>query len=65
VKIVADTSPLIAFAILDKLDSQAVFDEISVWNKHYCLQLKDFFKNKVRPVENADSVCRFFALLFR
>ncbi|MDM8522311.1 hypothetical protein QUF80_02975 [Desulfococcaceae bacterium HSG8] len=45
-KIVADTSPLIAFAILDKLDlleqifseyriPQAVFAEISVWNKPF------------------------------
>ncbi len=50
-KIVADSSPLIGFAILDQLDlltlifseiyiPQAVLAEVSIWNKPYSRQLR-------------------------
>ena len=56
--VVADSSPLISFAILGKLDAlsqifteiyipEAVYNEVSVWNKPYTDELKDFSQNSV------------------
>ena len=61
--IVADSSPLISFAITGKLDilskiftdiyiPQAVHDEITSWNKPYSKELKEFSKTRVKIVQN-------------
>lgn len=61
--VVADSSPLISFAILGKLDTlsqtftgiyipEAVYNEVSVWNKPYTTELKDFSQSRVRVVQN-------------
>ena len=61
--VVADSSPLIAFAILNLLEilakifdelyvPQAVYDEVTSWNKPYARELQDFLKNRVKTVEN-------------
>ncbi|MCD4820450.1 MAG: DUF3368 domain-containing protein [Candidatus Cloacimonetes bacterium] len=65
--IVADSSPLLSFAILDKLDiieqifdklyvPTAVFNELTLLNKPYSNKLKDFLTNKVISVKNIDLV---------
>ncbi len=62
-RIVADSSPLIAFAILNQLDllskmfsgicvPQGVYDEISAWSKPYSQKLRKILKNKVKAVRN-------------
>ncbi len=66
-RIVTNSSPLIAFAILDRLDllalifaeiyvPQAVFTEVSAWGKPYSRQLKAFSKGKIKPVQNTIAV---------
>ncbi len=61
--IVADSSPLISLAIIDKLDllekiyekiivSEAVFKEISIENKPQKEKLIDFLENRVNKVNN-------------
>ena len=65
--IVADSSPLISFARIDKLNllndifkeiyiSPAVFDEITHINKPYSQVLKEFSKDKIKSVKNALAV---------
>ena len=65
--IVADSSPLLSFAILDKLElieqifgevfvPVAVFNELTVSDKPYSKELKEFLKNKVIAVKNIDLV---------
>ncbi|MDM8550221.1 DUF3368 domain-containing protein [Desulfobacterales bacterium HSG2] len=62
-KIVADSSPLIGFAILDRLDlltlifseiyiPQAVLAEVSIWNKPYSPELKAFSMNRLKYVRD-------------
>jgi len=64
---VTNSSPLIGFAILNRLNvlslifeelylSQAVFDEVSAWSKPYSRKLKMFSKDKVKPVQNKIAV---------
>jgi predicted nucleic acid-binding protein len=66
-RIVTNSSPLIAFAILSQLDlltlifseiyiPQAVFNEVSVWSKPYSRQLKAFSKGRVRSTHNPIAV---------
>jgi predicted nucleic acid-binding protein len=66
-RIVTNSSPLIAFASLKQLDllalifteiyiPQAVFDEITVWRKPYSQQLKTFAKDRVKPTPNPIAV---------
>ncbi|RLC08875.1 MAG: DUF3368 domain-containing protein [Deltaproteobacteria bacterium] len=66
-KIVADSSPLIGFAILDRLDllmlifseiyiPQAVLAEVSIWNKPYSRQLEAFSKEKLKYVRDRAEV---------
>lgn len=61
--IVADSSPLISFAIIRKLDilskiftdiyiPQAVYDEITLWNKPSSKALNEFSKSRVQIVQN-------------
>lgn len=61
--IVTDSSPLISFAIIGKLDylseifadifiPQAVYNEITRWNKPYSKALEGFSKNKMKIVQN-------------
>ena len=61
--IVADSSPLISFAILNHLNlllkifdklyvPEAVFEEIAIWEKPYSKELGDFLEGKVKPVQN-------------
>jgi len=61
--IVADASPLISFAILNKLDilnkvfddiliPNAVYNEITQKNKPYTGELKNFAKDKTKEVNN-------------
>lgn len=65
--IIADSSPLIAFAILNQLElltvlfseiylPPAVLMEISVWSKPYSQQLREFARDKVKPIENQQAV---------
>ena len=65
--IVADSSPLLSFAIIDKLKlieqifgevfvPSAVFNELTVPDKPYSKELKDFLQNKVFTVKNMDLV---------
>ncbi|MBI1877833.1 MAG: DUF3368 domain-containing protein [Chloroflexi bacterium] len=62
-----NSSPLIAFAILEQLDlltlifteiyvPQAVVTEVSAWGKPYSQQLKVFSKDKVKSVKNTIAV---------
>jgi len=62
-KIVADSSPLIGFAILDRLDlltlifseiyiPQAVLAEVSIWDKPYSPELKAFSMNRLKYVRD-------------
>jgi len=66
-KIVADSSPLIAFAILNQLNllsrifseifiPQTVYDEVSKWSKPHSQKLKKFSKNKVQTIQNQIAV---------
>jgi len=66
-RIVVNSSPLIAFAILGQLDllplifseiyiPQAVFNEVSVWGKPYSQQLRAFSANRVKVVQNEIAV---------
>jgi predicted nucleic acid-binding protein len=66
-RIVINSSPLIAFAILGHLDlltlifseihiPRAVFTEVSAWNKPYSRQLKTFAEAKVKSVQNTIAV---------
>jgi predicted nucleic acid-binding protein len=66
-RIVTNSSPLIAFAILDQLDlltlvfteifvPQAVATEVSTWGKPYSRQLKAFSKDRVKSVKNTIAV---------
>jgi len=66
-RIVSNSSPLIAFAVLEQLDlltlifaeicvPPAVFTEVSAWSKPYSRQLKVFLQGKVRPVKNTIAV---------
>ena len=66
-RIVTNSSPLIAFAILDQLDllalifakiyiPQAVFTEVSAWGKPYSRQLKAFSMDKVKSVQNTIAI---------
>lgn len=66
-RVVADSSPLIAFAILDQLNllarifteicvPQAVFEEVSAWSKPYSQKLRRFSKQKVQIVQNQIAV---------
>jgi predicted nucleic acid-binding protein len=66
-RIVTNSSPLIAFAILNQLDlltqifaeiyiPQTVFNEISVWGKPYSRQLRAFSKGKVKSAQNTIAV---------
>jgi len=61
--IVADSSPLISFAILDKLElldkifddikiPESVYDEITQNDKPYSKELKEFAINKTKKVKN-------------
>ena len=61
--VVSDSSPLICFAILGKLEifeyvfsdfivPQAVYNEIAISDKPFADILVAFLKNKVRPVKN-------------
>ena len=65
--IVADSSPLISLAILNKLDlllevfddvliPNAVFEEISSWNKPFSKELKEFSKQRFKQVQNTIAV---------
>jgi predicted nucleic acid-binding protein len=65
--IVADSSPLISFAILKKLDillelfediliPNAVFKEISSWHKPFSKELEAFSKQHVKKVQNTIAV---------
>jgi len=65
--IVADSSPLLSFAIIDRLElieqifgkllvPSAVFNELTVSDKPYSKELKEFLKNKVFAVKNIDLV---------
>lgn len=66
-RIVTNTSPLISFAVLSRLDllpqifdeiylPQAVLNEVSIWGKPYSRQLKAFSNDKVMPVRNKIAV---------
>lgn len=66
-RIIADSSPLIAFAILNQLDllpkifseilvPQGVYDEISAWSKPYSQKLQKFSKDRVKTVQNRIAV---------
>ncbi len=66
-RIVADSSPLIAFSILNYLDllphifseiyiPQAVNAEVTTWSKPHSQKLRKFLKNKVRTVQNEVAV---------
>lgn len=66
-RIVTNSSPLIAFAILNQLNllalifseiyvPQAVFTEVSVWGKPYSHELRAFSKDKVKTVQNTIAV---------
>lgn len=65
--IVADSSPLISFAIIEKLDilpkifpeiyiPQAVYNELITWNKPYSDSLKVFAKSRIKQVRNKKEV---------
>ncbi|MBC8146600.1 MAG: DUF3368 domain-containing protein [Bacteroidetes bacterium] len=65
--IVADSSPLLSFAIIGKLElieqifgevfvPSAVFEELTVSDKPYSKELKIFLHNKVLAVKNSDLV---------
>ncbi|MEA2104830.1 MAG: DUF3368 domain-containing protein [Candidatus Cloacimonadota bacterium] len=65
--IVADSSPLLSFAIIGKLElieqifgevfvPSAVFKELTVSDKPYSKELKEFLLNKVSAVKNIDLV---------
>lgn len=65
--VIADSSPLIGFAILGKLDilnrifeeilvPQAVYDEVTVLSKPHAETLKSFLKGKVEKVKNKVAV---------
>ncbi len=65
--IVADSSPLISFAILNKLDllleifdeiliPDAVFHEISSWHKPFSIELEKFSRLRIRHVQNTIAV---------
>jgi len=66
-RIVTNSSPLIAFAILDRLEwlpllfsevciPPQVLAEISFWSKPYSQMLKVFAKDKVKPIQNQMAV---------
>lgn len=61
--IVADSSPLISFAVLDQLNllskifdelyvPEAVYEEVVGWEKPYSNELKEFLEGKVKSVRN-------------
>lgn len=61
--IIADSSPIISLAIIDKIEliekifeevliPQEVFDEITFLEKPYSEKLKEYFKNKIVRVKN-------------
>lgn len=61
--IIADSSPIISLAIVDKIDliekifvevliPQEVYDEITFLEKPYSEKLRDYFKNKIIKVKN-------------
>ncbi len=65
--IIADSSPLLCFAILNKLEliekifgkvyvPTAVFNELIIFKKPYSNKLKEFLKSKVIAVINVDLV---------
>ncbi|NQV19074.1 MAG: DUF3368 domain-containing protein [Armatimonadetes bacterium] len=65
--IIADSSPLISFAILNNLEMLdnifdeiyvpvAVYNELTNFKKPYSLKLKEYLKNKVATVKNTDLV---------
>ena len=65
--IIADSSPLISFAILDNFEildivfdeiyvPVAVFNELTNFKKPYSLKLKEYLKDKVVAVKNIDLV---------
>lgn len=66
-RIVVDSSPLIAFAILNQLDllprifseiyiPQTVYDEVSAWSKPHSQKLRKFSKEKLQTVQNQIAV---------
>jgi hypothetical protein len=68
--IIADTSPLISLAILDKLDMlqhifseiylpEAVFTELTIQNKPYAQKLTAFTRDKIIAVKNRALVQTF------
>ncbi|MBC8527390.1 MAG: hypothetical protein H8D22_11165 [Candidatus Cloacimonetes bacterium] len=69
--IVADTSPLISLAIIDKLDLLLeIFDEVYIPQQVYqeiifdltkpkANLLADFFKDKIKKIDNADELSLF------
>lgn len=66
-RIVTNSSPLIAFVILDRLEwlpllfsevciPPQVLTEISIWSKPYSQMLKAFAQDKVKPIQNQIAV---------
>ena len=68
--IVSDASPIIALAICNKLDlldklfdqvfiPQAVFNELTVPNKHKIIEITEWAKSKIVPAKNIAAVTAF------
>ena len=62
--IVADSSPLISFAIIDKLDilpkiftdiyiPKTVYDEIIMWDKPHSKKLEDFAADRIKNIQTS------------